>query len=88
MVQVSITGKKGAERLKEQEESAPHQAVCAPIERGKTSVIASIRSFQLEKQELRRQGLISHLQTLQTLLRQGIAVRGDTDLESNIYNLT
>ena len=39
-----------------------------------------------EKQRLRRQGLISHLNTLKTLLRQGIAIRGHTDENSNIYH--
>ena len=34
---------------------------------------------------MRRQGLLSHLCTLKTLLCQGVAIRGDNDLESNIY---
>ena len=38
-----------------------------------------------EKQRLRRHGLISHLNTLKTLLRQGIAIRGHSDENSNIY---
>ena len=39
----------------------------------------------LEQQELRRQGLLSHFCTLKTLLRQGVAIRWKTDIESNIY---
>jgi hypothetical protein len=39
----------------------------------------------LATQELRRQGLVAHLHTLKTLLRQGVAIRGNTDLDSNIY---
>eukprot|EP00795_Rhopilema_esculentum_P010269 gene10269-18965_t len=31
------------------------------------------------------QGLISHLHTFKTLLRQGVPIRGDTDEDSNIY---
>ena len=37
-----------------------------------------------EQQRLRRQGLVAHLNTLKTLLRQGIAIRGQTDDDSNI----
>jgi hypothetical protein len=46
-------------------------------------------AYQLEQQRLRRSGLIAHLNTLKTLLRQGIAIRGNSDEESNIiqFNL-
>ena len=37
-----------------------------------------------ELQKQRRQGLVAHLNTLKTILRQGIAVRGHNDEESNI----
>ena len=49
------------------------------------SVAKTFNSLQIEKQSLRRAGLISHLGTLKTLLRQGIAIRGRSDVESNIY---
>ena len=40
---------------------------------------------QHEKQQyLRRAGLIAHLDTMKTLLRQGLAIRGHNDEESNI----
>lgn len=49
--------------------------------REQSSVSSVCNSISLATQ----QGLISHLQTLKTLLRQGVAIRGSTDSESNIY---
>ena len=49
------------------------------------SISSVISSQSLATQQLRRQGLISHLYTLKTLLRQGVPIRGNTDYESNIY---
>eukprot|EP00112_Aurelia_sp_Birch-Aquarium-sp1_P025798 Seg8790.2 transcript_id=Seg8790.2/GoldUCD/mRNA.D3Y31 product="hypothetical protein" protein_id=Seg8790.2/GoldUCD/D3Y31 len=77
--------KKGAEKLKDHEESFVHKAACAAMARAKRTLAATFSSLQLERQQLRKQGLISHLQTLKTLLRQGVAIRGKTDSESNIY---
>ena len=46
----------------------------------------TFNSLQIEKQSHRRTGLISHHGTWKTLLRQGIAIRGRSDVESNIYH--
>ena len=40
-------------------------------------VAAQIDSYHSAQQSLRKQGLLSHLRTLKTLLRQGVAIRGD-----------
>eukprot|EP00112_Aurelia_sp_Birch-Aquarium-sp1_P022111 Seg612.2 transcript_id=Seg612.2/GoldUCD/mRNA.D3Y31 product="hypothetical protein" protein_id=Seg612.2/GoldUCD/D3Y31 len=77
--------KKGAEKLRDHEESFVHKAACAAMARAKRTLAATFSSLQLERQQLRKKGLISHLQTLKTLLRQGVAIRGKTDSESNIY---
>ena len=61
------------------------RAACATMARVRRTIAATFSSLQVEKQQLWKQGLISHFKTLKTLLRQGIAVRGNTDLESNIY---
>ena len=42
-------------------------------------------SQSLTTQQLRREGLISHFHTLKTLLHQGVPIKRNTDLESNIY---
>ena len=49
------------------------------------SVAKTFNSLQIEKQSLRRAGLVSHLGTLKTLLRPGIVIRGRSGVESNIY---
>ena len=77
--------KKGLEKFKEHEESALHKAAISEEERGKRTIAESMSTINYDKQQLRLQGLISHLQTLKTLLRQGVAIRGDLDSESNIY---
>ena len=55
------------------------------MEKSNLSTALTITSFKLEKQNLRMQGIISHLHALETLLRQGVPIRGDTDEDSNIY---
>ena len=65
--------KKGTEKFKEHEESHAHKIESATMGQSLTT------------QQLRREGLISHFHTLKTLLRQGVPVRGNTNIESNIY---
>ena len=82
------TWKKATEKFKEHEDSFTHKNACAATASGnaaKRSIAATLSSQILEQQELRRQGLLSHFRTLKTLLRQGVAIRGKTDIESNIY---
>ena len=55
------------------------------MERSNLSIASTIASLKLEKQNLRMQGLISHLHTSKTLLRLGVPIRGETDEDSNIY---
>ena len=46
--------------------------------------------FNLQMSTLRasrRQGLLNQLRALQYLLRQGIAIRGHTEFEGNLYQL-
>ena len=75
--------KKGTEKFKEHEESHAHKIASATMGQQSISSVCSSRS--LTTQQLRREGLISHFHTLKTLLRQGVPIRGNTDLESNIY---
>ena len=77
--------KKGSKKFQEHEQSAVHKAACAAVAGGKRTIITTFNSLQWEKQQRRRQGLISHLRTMKILLRQGIAIRGNTDSHSNIY---
>ncbi|XP_046842027.1 zinc finger MYM-type protein 1-like [Xenia sp. Carnegie-2017] len=77
--------KKGCEKFNEHENSYAHKEACATSDKGQLSISIACSSLALETQQLRRKGLISHLQTLKTLLRQGIAIRGRTDFESNIH---
>ena len=86
MAKVLTTGKRVAtERFQEHEQSAVHRAACAAVAREKRTIATTFNSVQREKQRHQRQGLISHLGTMKTLLRQGIAIRGNTDSDSNIY---
>ncbi|XP_046860232.1 zinc finger MYM-type protein 1-like [Xenia sp. Carnegie-2017] len=77
--------KKGCEKFNEHENSYTHKEACATSDKGQLFISIACSSLALETQQLRRKGLISHLQTLKTLLRQGIAIRGRTDFESNIH---
>jgi Domain of unknown function (DUF4371) len=76
-------------RLDDHARSIDHRAAYTRMVKekvGPSVPIASRMDKHLSAQQsLRRQGLISHLHILKTLLRQGIAIRGDTDLESNVY---
>ena len=71
--------------MKEHEKSQTHRAAVCVMERSNLSIASTVTSLKLDKQNLRMQGLISHLHTLKTLLRQGVPVRGGTDEDSNIY---
>ena len=76
--------KKATKKFKDHEESYAHKIASATVRH--QSIISVCSTQSLTMQQLRRQGLISHLHTLKTLiLRQGVPIRGNTDLESNIY---
>ena len=65
--------------MKEHEKSQTHKATVCAMENLNLSIASTITSLKLEKQNLRMQGLISHLHTLKKLLRQGVPIRGNTD---------
>ena len=82
--------KKATERMGEHALSQVHrQAVeekrrldCAPDQ---ADVRMMAEKHGKQEQMQRFHGLISHLHTLKTLLRQGVAIRGNDDASSNIY---
>ena len=71
----------------EHEDSFTHKNACAATASGNVAkrLTAATLSTHVLEQELRRQRLLSHFRTLKTLLCQGVAIRGKTDIESNIY---
>lgn len=77
--------KKGKERLEDHSNSDSHKLALKDASKMQATIECQFDDYAKEKQRLRRQGLISHLNTLKTLLRQGIAIRGHTDENSNIY---
>lgn len=77
--------KKGMERLADHDESDNHKSAMRHARRNQPTVECQIDDQVKEQQNLRRQGLIAHLNTLKTLLRQGVAIRGHTDEASNIF---
>ena len=84
--------KKGPEKLSDHEGSDIHRDAMKErllFEIKIPDVASQINQQFLEQQQLRQRGLLAHLNTLKTLLRQGVAIRGDTDKESNImqFNL-
>ncbi|XP_028407534.1 uncharacterized protein LOC114530150 [Dendronephthya gigantea] len=76
--------KKGVERLTDHEQSENHKNATKQKRSSQPTLDIQIDSQIKEQQRLRRQGLVAHLNTLKTLLRQGVAIRGHTDEDSNI----
>ena len=76
--------KKGVERLMDHNQSENHKNARKQKISSQPTVDCQIDSQVKEQQHLRRQGLVAHLNTLKTLLRQGIAIRGHADDDSNI----
>lgn len=76
--------KKGAERLSEHERSDDHRIATTKANKSYRNIACELDKQVNELYNQRRQGLISHLNTLKTIIRQGIAVRGHTDEDSNI----
>ena len=70
--------KKGVERLKDHSQSENHKNATKQKISGQPTVVCQIDSQVKEQQRLRQQGLVAHLNTLKTLLRQGIAIRAHT----------
>jgi len=76
--------KKGKERLSEHERSDDHRNALIKARKLQRNIASDLDKQVADLQSQRRHGLVSHLNTLKTLLRQGVAVRGHTDEESNI----
>ena len=77
--------KKGKELLEDHHNSDSHKLAVKDASKMQATIECQFDDYTKEKQRLRRQGLISHLNTLKTLLRQGIAIRGHTDENLKIY---
>jgi len=80
--------KKGKERLSEHERSDDHRNALIKARKLQRNIASDLDKQVADLQSQRRHGLVSHLNTLKTLLRQGIAVRGHTDEESNIVQFS
>ena len=77
--------KKGKERLEDHSNSDSHKLALKDASKLQMTIECQLDDHAKEKQRLRQHGLISHLNTLKTLLRQGIAIRGHSNENSNIY---
>jgi hypothetical protein len=76
---------KGKERIEEHERSQNHRNALKESRREQPDVACQIDDQHQKQQHLRRSGLIAHLNTMKTLLRQGLAIRSHQDEESNIF---
>ena len=74
--------KKGQDVFRDHENSLLHLDSKKKAQSNQPSI--DTKHVTLQKQ--RRQGLIAHLQTMRTLLQQGLAIRGHSDDCSNIQN--
>ena len=68
--------KKGVERLLDHDQSENHKNATKQKRSSQPTVDCQIYRQVKEQQRLRRQGLVAHLNTLKTPLRQGVAIRG------------
>ena len=76
--------KTGKERIEEHERGFNHRNVSKESRQNQPDVTCQIDHHYQEQQHLRWTGLVAHLDTMKTLLRQGLAIRDHTDEESNI----
>ena len=80
--------KKALDRFDHHVKSAMHREAVIKIDSLQCLSVAALLSTQLQKdQQVRRQMLMVTLSSLRFLLRQGLAVRGHIDLESNLIQL-
>lgn len=80
--------KKALDRFDHHVKSAMHREAVLKINSLRHPSVAALLSSQLQRdQQVRRQMLMVTLSSLRFLLRQGLAVRGHTDLESNLIQL-
>jgi len=73
------------DNLKEYEKSSVRRAACSVMAKWRNSVISSVHSLQFEKFSCEDKDVFPIFKLWKTSLRENVAVRGDTRLESNIY---
>jgi hypothetical protein len=80
---------KNALRALAQHNSSRFHSECLYIaeQQSKPSVIARIDTATRQQQEQRRRLLMAEASSLQYLLRQGIALRGHTEVDGNLFQL-
>lgn len=77
-----------SEKFKAHETSHTHkEAMMKWSARYKPTIAAELSSQLLKLQQLRREGLLMQLRAILFLTRQGIAIRGHTESEGNLYQL-
>ena len=79
--------KRVREKLKDHGISSIHAQSMAIAKKLQLSANMEHEKKQMELQKQRREGLTAYLDTIKTLLRQGLPIRGHTDEESNLYQL-
>ncbi len=81
--------KKGVEQMAGHARSENHKSAekSSKRERRIPDIGCMLDDQTKELQKKRRQGIVAHLQTMETLLRQGLPIRGHNDLDSNIRHL-
>ena len=79
--------KKGKARLEDHERSEIHRRASKDARKEQPDIVCQIDDQRQKQQHLRRIGLVAHLKTMKTLLRQGRPIRGHKDEESNIFQL-
>ena len=80
--------RKAIEKFKAHETSHTHkEAMMKWSARYKPTIAAELSSQLLKLQQLRREGLLMQLRAILFLTRQGIAIRGHTESEGNLYQL-
>ena len=80
--------KKGPEKFAAHDASACHREAVAKCSLITAPSILTVANTQLRKQqEVRRAGLLRQITAMKFLLRQGLALRGHSDTEGNLYQL-
>ena len=80
--------KKAAEKFKKHEASNCHKESVLKLSTRKAQTVDTILSTQQQRlQATRREGLVQLTTSLMYLLRQGLAIRGHTEVEGNLYQL-
>ena len=79
--------KKAKERFREHEQSQVHCEACMKLECLQQSVVAQLSSQLLDDQKQRREMLLKELSSVRYLARQGLALRGHKEEDSNLLQL-